>query len=184
MRELHGSHEGRHRHAHDEVVDAPGKHAGDHARNQRKLEILSDPAARIAESLRLRKSVQEYEAKHASGHLKPQKAKPEHAHPETRERSSPDREIKAALAEVDNRTARLPDQAAKKRKPEHPWLPRADLAKAISDVGTFATAVTAALGGVPAKWDVVAVSGATAVVSNIALANRRWKEKHGDRSEG
>lgn len=113
MRELHGSHEGRHRHAHDTAVDAPGKHARDHPHSLRKFEIVSDPAARIAESLRLRKSVQEYDAKHAAGHLRPQEAKPEHAPPETRE-------TKAALAEVNERTlpksSQVKDVAASQKR--------------------------------------------------------------------
>jgi hypothetical protein len=186
MREVHGGHDAErhpHRHARDALADAPGKHARDHAHNPRKLEILHDSAARIAETLRYRKVVQEYEAKHAVGQPKPQESKPEHASPEARERPSVDREIKAALAEVDERTARLPDQAAKKRKPERPWLPRADMVKAISDVGLLVTTISVALGDASAKWDAVAAGAVTAVVSNVAWANRRWKEKHGDRPE-
>jgi hypothetical protein len=187
MRELHGWHEAErhpHRHARDAAADAPGKHARDHARSPRKFEILGDSAARIAESLRYQKIVREYEAKHAAGKLKPREAKSEHAPPEARERPSVDRETKAALAEVDERTARLPDQATKKQKLERPWLPRADMVKTISDIGILATTFAVALGGASAKWDAVAAGAVTAVVSNVAWANRRWKEKHGDRSEG
>jgi len=180
MRELRDWHGDHHRHARDAAADAPAKHAADSP----QLRVLRDPEVRKAEFFKYQKTVQEYEAKHAAGQLKPQEAKPENAPPETRERPSTDRETKAALAEVDERTARLPDQAAKKRKPERSWLPRADLVKAISDVGMLATAVAVALGDAPAKWDAVAASAVTAVVSNVAWANRRWKEKHGDRSEG
>jgi hypothetical protein len=63
-------------------------------------------------------------------------------------------------------------------------MPRADMVQAVSNIGMLATALAVALGDVPVKWDAVAASGVTAVVSNIAWANRRWKEKHGDRSEG
>ena len=193
MRELHGRHEADrhpHRHAHDAVAatdppaarahDAP-KHA---AHDSLKLKMLLDPEARKAEFLKYQKAVRAYEARHAAGQGKPQEAKPEHASPETREHAIKDRETRAALAEVDERTARLPVQAAKKEKPERSWLPRADMVKAVTDISMFATAIGAAIGGVSAKWDVVAVSAATAIVSNVAWANRRWKEKHGDRSEG
>jgi hypothetical protein len=155
-------------------VDAPGKHARDHAHNARKLEILSDPAARIAESLRLRKSVQEYEAKHAAGHLKPQEAKPEHARLETR----------------DNPTSKLAkkwhppeNQREERRPPERSWSPRAERVRANSDIGLLVVAVAVAIGYAPAKWEAVAVCAANAVVSHVALANKRWKEKHGDRPE-
>ena len=132
---------------------------------------------------RARRAAEAYEAKHAAGQPKPQESKPEHAPPETREHAAKDRETKAALAEVDERTARLPVQAAKKEKPERSWLPRADMVKAISDIGMLATAIAVALGDASAKWDAVAAGAVAAVVSNVAWANRRWKEKHGDRPE-
>ena len=207
MRELHGYHGEHRRHAHDAAAptDAHGKHARDRAHDapnhmshdSPKFKILLDPEARKAEHLKYQQKVEAAEAEYAARHAKPkpgdqtrapeqrkpQEAKQEHAFPETRERSSTDRETKAALAEVDERTARLPDQAAKKQKPERSWLPRSDIVKAISDIGMLATAVAVALGDAPAKWDAVAASAVTAVVSNVAWANRRWKEKHGDRSE-
>lgn len=111
MRELHGSHEGRHRHAHDAAVDAPGKHARDHAHSLRNFEMVSDPAARIAESLRLRKSVQEYEAKHAAAHPKPQEAKPEHAPLETRDKPA------AGIAKRRLDEAKQAPDAAAREKP-------------------------------------------------------------------
>jgi hypothetical protein len=184
MRELHGWHEANRdprRHAHDAAADAPGKHA---AHDSPKFKVLLDPAVRTAEHLRHRKTVDAYQAKHAAGQPKPQESKPEHAPPESRERANEDREISAALAEVDERTTRLPVQAAKKEKPERSWLPRADMVKAVSDIGMLVTTIAVALGDASAKWDAVAAGAVTAVVSNVAWANRRWKEKHGDRSEG
>ena len=113
MRELHSGHEAErhpHRHARDAAADAPGKHARDHAHNPRKFEILHDSAARIAESLRYRKVVQEYEAKHAAGQLKPQEAKPEHTSPETRDKPAPGI-AKRRLEESDQ----APDVAAREK---------------------------------------------------------------------
>jgi hypothetical protein len=63
------------------------------------------------ESFRYQKIVREYEAKQAAGQLKPQESKSEHVPPAARVRPSIEREIKAALAEADERTARLPDQS-------------------------------------------------------------------------
>jgi hypothetical protein len=208
MRELHGYHGEHRRHAHDATApaDTHEKHARDRAHeapkhashDSPKFKILWDPEARKAERLKYEQKVEAAEAEYAGKHAKPkpgdqprtpdqrkpQESKPEHAPPETRERLSADRETQAALAEVDERTARLPDQAAKKQKPQRSWLPRADMVKAISDVGMLVTTIAVALGDASAKWDAVAAGAVTAVVSNIAWANRRWKEKHGDRSEG
>jgi hypothetical protein len=187
MHELHGYHGEHRRHAHDATAatDASGKHARDRTHDVPKFKVLLDPEARKAEHLRYRKAVDAaYEPKHAADQLKPQEEKPEHAPPETCERPNADRETRAALAEVDERTARLPDQAAKKQKPERPWLPRADMVKAISDIGMLGTAFAVALGDASARWDAVAAAAVTAIVSNVAWVNRRWKEKHGDRPEG
>jgi hypothetical protein len=192
MREVHGRHEARrdpHRHAHDALAatDAPAarphdgpKHA---AHDAPKFKMLLDPEARKAEHLRHRKTVQEYEARHAAGQPKPQETKPEHAPHEAREHASNDRETRDSLAEVDERTTRLPVQSAKKEKPERSWLPRADMVRAVSDIGMLATSFAVAFGVASVKWDAVAASAVTAVVSNVAWANRRWKEKHGDRPE-
>jgi hypothetical protein len=163
---------------------APTMRRSHAAHDSLKLKMLLDPEARKAEFLKYQKAVGAYEARHAAGQGKPQEAKPEHASLETREHAIKDRETRAALAEVDVRTARLPDQAAKKQKPERPWLPRADMVKAVSDIGLVATTVAVALGDASAKWDAVAAGAVTAIVSNITWANRRWKEKHGDRPEG
>ena len=177
MRELHGGHEAErhpHRHARDALADAPGKHARDHAHTPRKFEILHDSAARIAESLRHRKVVEEYEAKHAAGQLKPQEAKPEAAPPETRDKLA---------SKIAKKWDSPESQREERRLPERSWLPRADVVKAISDIGMLATTIAVALGDASAKWDAVAAGAVAAVVSNVAWANRRWKDKHGDRPE-
>lgn len=121
MQELHGRHEADrhpHRHAHDAVAatDAPAARAHDSL----KLKMLLDPEARKAEFLKYQKAVGAYEARHAAGQGKSQEAMPEHASPETREHAIKDRETRAALAEVDERTARLPVQAAKKESRNDP----------------------------------------------------------------
>jgi hypothetical protein len=181
MRELHGWHEANRdprRHAHDALADAPGKHAHDApkhaAHDSPKFKVLLDPAVRVAESLRSQKAVQEYEAKHAAGQPRPQESKPEHAPPETRDK------LTGKLAEKWDSPE---SQREERRRPERSWLPRADAVKAISDVAVLATTIAVALGDAAARWDAVAAGAATTVVSNVAWANRRWKEKHGDRPE-
>jgi hypothetical protein len=178
MRELHGWHGDHGRHAQDAAPDAHAKHAPDSpkhaAQDAMKLKMMTDPAARVAEHLRYRKVVEAYEAQHAAEQLKPQEAKPEQAPPETRDKLA--RKIAEKWDSPES-------QREERRKPERSWLPRADMVKAISDIGMLATTVAVALGDAAAKWDAVAACAATAVVSNVAWANRRWKEKHGDRPE-
>ena len=175
MRELHDWHGDRHRHARDAAADAPGKHARDQAHGPRKFEILSDPEARKAEHLKYRKTVEAYEPKHAAGQLKPQEANPEHAPPETRDKPT---------SRIAKRREPTEQQELKQARPQRSWVPRADMVQAISNIGMVATSIAVALNDVPAKWEAVAASGVAAVVANVAWANRRWKEKHGDRSEG
>jgi hypothetical protein len=199
MRELHGYHGEHRRHAHDAAAatDASGKHARDRAHeapkhashDSPKFKILWDPEARKAERLKYEQKVEAAEAEYAARHAKPkagdqarvpeqrkpQEAKPEHAPPESRDKPA---------SKIAERRDPPESQREERRKPERSWLPLADAVKAISDIGTLATAFAVALGGASAKWDAVVVAGATAVVSNVAWANRRRKEKHGDRSEG
>jgi hypothetical protein len=173
MRELrgwhgdHGRHAGDAAQARDTAADARVSRAHDapkhEAHDSLKTKML-DPEARKAEHLRYQKVVQEYEAKHAAGQLKPQEAKPEHAPPETRDK--PTRKLTEKWDPPES-------QREERRRPERSWLPRADIVKAISDIGMLATTVAVALGDAPAKWDAVAACAVTAVVSNVAWANRR-----------
>jgi hypothetical protein len=169
MRELHGWH-GDRRHAPDAAADAPVTRAHDAP----KYEVLRDPDVRKAEFFKYQKIVEAAEAKYAAEQLKPKEAQPEHAPPETRDK--PTRKLTEKWDSPES-------QREERRKPERSWLPRADMVKAISDIGMLATTVAVALGDAAAKWDAVAACAATAVVSNVAWANRRWKEKHGDRPE-
>jgi hypothetical protein len=182
MREPRDWHEAKRdapRHARDAAADAPGKHARDspkhEAHDSLKLKMLLDPAARKAEFFRYQRAVQEYEAKHVAGHRQPQEAKPEHAPPETTDKPT---------SRIAKRREPADQQELKQARPQRSWVPRADVVQAISNIGMFATSFAVALNDIPAKWDAVAASGVAAVVANVALANRRWKEKHGDRSEG
>jgi hypothetical protein len=179
MRELHAWH-GDRRHAPDAAVDAPVTRGHDSP----KLEVLRDPAVRSAKHLEYRKIVEAAEAKYAAEQLKPKEAKPEHVSPETRERSIEDRETKAALAEVDERSTGLPAQAAKKRKPERSWLPSNETTQFAVSISALGSTVSDALNIMPGKWDAVVASALAAVVTGVAWGNKRWKDRHGDRSQG
>jgi hypothetical protein len=198
MRELHGRHEADrhpHRHAHDAAAatDTPAARAHDApkhaAHDSLKLKMLLDPEARKAEFLKYQKAVGAYEARHAAGQDKPDggdrgqaveqlrrsESRPEHVPAETQDKPA---------AGIAKRRETAEQQEQKQARPERSWLPRADVVQAVSNIGMFATSIAVALNDIPGKWDAVAASAVAAVVANVAWANRRWKEKHGDRSEG
>jgi hypothetical protein len=214
MRELHGYHgeHRRHaRHAGDAIhgrnatadahigraPDAPARDSPERtAQDALKLEMLTNPEARKAAFLKNQRKIEAAESEYAARHAKSrpddrdrpqpeakrphsqhelQERSPEHAPPETRDRPASKFEQRERSPEV---------QREDGRKPQRRWLPHADVVKAVTDVGTFATTIAVALGGASAKWEAVAATGAAAVVSNIIWANRRRKDKDGDRPEG
>lgn len=211
MRELHGYH-GEHRrdqhsehsrhpldaaHARDAAqsrdgtADARPKNAYEaltpKAREALKLKMLTDPEARKAARLSQGKLVREaYNPRHAAEQPNPQGPKPDHVPPETpeRQRRTADRETNSALAEVDERTARLPDQAAKKQKSERSWLPRADTFKMLGGNSLAIASIAVGTDLISDTWEKVGISVVAAIAGNVTWANRRWKEKHGNRSEG
>jgi hypothetical protein len=172
MRELHGWHGDRHRHASDTAADA---HAAG-ALDALKRKMQTDPEARKAEFFRYQKVVQEYEAKHAAEQLKPKEAQPEHAPPETRDKPA------SRIASRD-----LPEhkEAASKRKQERSWLPSNETSQVAVSLDALFTAVNASYHIVPGKVDGIAAAAVGVVVAGVAWANKRWKDKHhGDRPEG
>lgn len=170
MRELRDWHGEHHRHARDAGADVHPKHAADPPR----LRVLRDAEVRIAEALKHRNAVREYEAKHAAGHPKPQEAKPEHAPPENRDKPS---------SKIAERTKPPERQEQKQRKPERSRLPAADTAQMVAGNGLAIVSVAVFLNALPERWETVAASVLGAVVANVAWGNRRWKDKHGNRPE-
>jgi len=170
MRELRDWHGDRHRHARDAPADAPAKHAADSP----QLRVLRDPEVRKAEFFKYQKAVQEYEAKHAAGQLKPQEAKPEHVPPETRDKPA---------SKIAERTKPPERQEQKQRKPERSRLPGNDTTQMVAGIGIALSSVADALNVLPGKWDAVAASFLGAAVASVAWGNRRWKDKHGNRPE-
>jgi hypothetical protein len=166
MRELRDWHGDRHRHARDAAADVHAKHAADSPR----LRVLSDPEVRKAEFFKYQKIVQEHEAKHATGRLKPQEAKPEHAPPETRDKPA---------GKIAERTKPPERQEQKQRKPERSRLPANDTTQMVAGIGIAVSSVADALNILPGKWDAVAASFLGAAVASVAWGNRRWKDRHG-----
>jgi hypothetical protein len=193
MRELHGHHGEHRRHGRDAPAltdpavrahDGP-KHA---AQDAVKLSMLTDPTLRMAERLRYARKVEARNAEYAARHAKsqdgdqaraperprPQEPRPEHVSPE-----SPDK----PAGKIDARTKSPEHQEQKQGKPERSRLPKADTVQMVSG-NIFAIATGAvALGLLPDSWEKVAAGIATAVIGNITWANRRWKDKHGNRPE-
>lgn len=196
MRELHGHHGEHRRHAREAhaPADNPAARARDAPRHAAldtlKLRMLTDPEARKAANLAYRQKAEAAEAEYAARHARPKTPDPARASEQREaERRKPELTPPEARDKPAGGIARraLPEQkeAAGQAKRERSWLPRADVVKGISDIGMLATAVAVAIGDLPQKWDAVAAAGVTAVVSNIAWANRRRKEQHdGDRPEG
>jgi hypothetical protein len=136
--------------------------------------MLMDPALRIAEALRYRKTVEEYEAKHGVGGAKPHERGPERTPPETRDK---------AASKIDERTKELEGQREDRRTPERSRLPRNDTTQMVAGYGIAIVAVADAVNIMPGKWDAVLTGFVGAAVATVAWANRRWKEKHGHRPE-
>ncbi len=195
MRELHGYHGEHRRHARDAPApaDNPATRAHDGSRHAAqdaiKLRMLLDPEARKAARLNYQRKAEAAEADYAVRHAwpapgdrprtpdqrSPREPRPQHAPPEPRDQPA---------SRFDQRERPPEVQREDGRKHQRSWLPRADMVKAVTDVGTFVTTIAVALGDASAKWEAVAATGAAAVVSNIIWANSRRKDKHGDRPEG
>jgi hypothetical protein len=199
MRELHGYHGEHRRHARDAAApaDTHGRHARDRAHeapkhashDAPKFKILRDPEARKAEHLKYQQKVEAAEAEYAARHakpkpgdqsraperLKPQEAIPEHAPPESRDKPS------SRIASRD-----LPEhkEAAWKGKKERSWLPSNETSQVVVSADALFTAINASYHIVPGKVDGIAAAALGLVVAGVAWANKRWKDKHGDRPEG
>lgn len=198
MRELHGYHGEHRRHAHDATApaDTHGKHAPDRAHetpkhashDSPKFKILRDPEARKAEHLKYQQKVEAAEAEYAAKHAKPkpgdqprtpeqrkpQEQKPEHAPPETRDKPA---------SRISERTKSPERQEQKQSKPERSRLPANDTTQMLAGIGITLSSVADAVNVLPGRWDAVLASFLGAAVASVAWANRRWKDKHGNRPE-
>jgi hypothetical protein len=198
MRELHGYHGEHRRHAHDAAAptEASGRHARDRAHDAPKhashdaprFKILWDPEARKAEHLKYQQKVEaaeaEYAAKHAKpkpgdqvrvpGQRKPQEAKPEHALPETRDKPA---------SAIGKRAIPEHREAHRQPRPERSRLPSNEAAQFVVSIGALASSVADAFGMIPARVDGIAAGTLAAVVAGVAWGNKRWKDRHGDRSK-
>lgn len=201
MRELHGWHErGDHgRHARDAHAPAD-RHAARaqdgprHATHDSpKLRMLLDPAARIAEQLRYRETVEGYSPKHAADQRKPANRDGDQDMHRVRGADRPrtgGKENDTApegrdepASKIDGRTKELDGQRQDRRTPERSRLPRHDTAQMVGGYAIAFAALADAVNILPGKWDAVLTGFVGAAVGTVAWANRRWKEKHGHRPE-
>ncbi len=74
-------------------------------------------------------------------------------------------------------------QEQKQEKPERSRLPRTDTVQMLSGNILAVATGAVALGLLPGSWEKVTAGIASAVIGNITWANRRWKERHGNRPE-
>lgn len=194
MRELHGYHGEHARHARDPhaPADNPATRAHDHpkhaARDSLKPRMLLDPEARKAARLDYQRKVEAAEAEYAARHARPgpgdqprpphqrrpQQPKPEHAPPESRDQPA---------AKIAGREKPPGRQREEGRTPERPRLPKTDTVDMLARNGLAVASVAVAFNLLPDSWEKVAASAAAAVIGNVAWANRRWKERHGNRPE-
>lgn len=150
--------------------------------------MLLDPEARKAARLTYQQKVEAaetgYAARHARprdgsqarapGQPRPRESRPEHAPPESRDQPA---------GKIDARTKSPERQEQKQEKPERSRLPRTDTVQMLSGNILAVATGAVALGLLPASWEKVTAGIASAVIGNITWANRRWKERHGNRPE-
>lgn len=172
----------------DQEPDVPAESARGQPRSS---EVIRDPETRTVLSLEQRERVdaayEGYRPRHAKDQpesrarqgLAPDRTAPE-AIPEHR---TADPETRAALAAVEERSAALPGQAAKKAKPERSWLPSNATAGFAVGIGLSLSAVADYLNFMPVKTEELVTAFLGTVISGVAWGNQRWKDKHGDRSE-
>lgn len=169
MRELH-SWDGDRRPATDTGADTPIAHA----HQSPNLEILRDREVRIAKHLEYQRIVKAAQVRDAAGQLTPEAAKPEQAPLEARD------SLRGKIAE---RREPIEEQKQKLLKPERSRLPSNETAQLIAGLGIAVSSVADAANVLPGRWEAVAGSVVGAAVASIAWANKRWKDKHGNRPE-
>ena len=152
--------------------DASHQHASDagHPRH----EALHDAATRKAESQAYQRRVEVYHARHA----KPPSASEVQA--ERPPADLPDRPSSRIAARD------MPEhkEAAGNRKRERPWLPSVEAGAIAVGVGNVYETVNAQYHFAPGRPDGIVVAVLGLLAAGAAWANKRWKDKNGDRPEG
>lgn len=150
--------------------------------------MLRDPEARKAARLAYQQKVEAAEAGYAARHARPapgdrprtpdqrgpREPDPEHAPPEPRDKPA------GKIADRGKPSGRQREEG---RTPERPRLPKTDTVDMLARNGLAVASVAVAFNLLPDSWEKVAASVAAAVIGNVAWANRRWKERHGNRPE-
>lgn len=180
MRELHGwlGEHGRHVRDAPAPADAHVRHPPDSpkhaAQDALKRRMVTDPAFRVAEQLRYRKAVEAYEARDTAGQRKSNDARTEQATPEALDKPASD---------IAGRWEPVESQREKRPRPERSRLPTNETAQMMAGIGVALSSVADAINVLPGRWDAVGASFLGAAVAGVAWANKRWKDRNGNRPE-
>ena len=155
------------------AADAPGRHVRDS--HQPRREEAFDAAARLACALEYRQRVDAVYAAYEAKHAKPQDARPDHALDVNADRPA---------ARIADRELPEHKEGAWKRKQERSWLPSNEISQVAVSVDALFSVVNASYHVIPGKIEGIAAAALGVVVAGVAWANKRWKDKHGDRPEG
>jgi hypothetical protein len=195
MRDLHGSdgHGEHRRRARDAAAGTHAGHACDgpkHAANDvLKLRMLLDPEARKKAHLDYQKTAAAeapagYTARHAkfspgdqagaiemfkSGELKPEQAPPE----------ARDQPARAIRKRRDSPGGQRQEQTHR----EHSRLPSNEATAFAVSVSSLLSLVAETANVIPVRAEGIVGGSLAAVLAGVAWGNRRWKDKHGDRSK-
>lgn len=170
MRELHDRHARDGTHA---AADVPRESVRDS--HQVRREEPFDAAARVAYALEYQRRVDAVYAAYEAKHAKPQDAQLEHVPADGADKPA---------SRIAGRDLPEDKEAAWKRKPERSWLPSSETSQVAVSLDALFSVINASYHIIPGKIDGIAAASLGVVVAGVAWANKRWKDKHGDRPEG
>jgi hypothetical protein len=170
MREVEGRHT---RHGGDVGPDAFPRHARDG--RQPRPEVVHDSAARRTSSLEYQRRV---EAEFAAYHGRHAKS------PDTSVDRVPAPSADRPAGRIAERELPRDERAEKRGKPQRSWLPSNEATQVAVSVDALFSAVNNSYQVIPGKIEGIAAAGLVVVAAGIAWANKRWKDNHGDRSQG
>jgi hypothetical protein len=162
MRELHAAwheHGGRHRRGHDAIAPADIRLA--------RAQDSPQPEARDSPGTGDQRQA-------APEQPRPQQAKPDHAPAEPRDKPA---------ERIASRDLSEGKEEARRQKPERSWLPSNETSQVVVALDGLFTTVNASCHILPGKVDGIAAAALGVVVAGVAWANKRWKDKYGDRPE-
>jgi hypothetical protein len=168
MREWHARH-GRDGGVQD--LDMPVTHARGQSRSP---EPIRDSETRIREALEYRERVDAVYAAYKAGQLESHETRAERVVAESAEKPA---------SRIDSRAISEHKEEARRQKPERSWLPSNETTQVAVSVSTLFSIISNVYHIMPDKPDAIAAGALGVVLSGVAWANKRWKDKHGDRPE-